>query len=145
VLFDGETLTIFWVMTRNGDGITAKAMNNYIADGAGDFDLMVPVSSSADAMWCFNTRIFTPEYPVFGDSEAGSAEITNAGRADGVRSFIATEIVAGDQYLVDGHRDATWKIADTRVVSSRASSVTLAGGSAQATTAQRYPFWIRGS
>lgn len=113
--------------------VLAQAQNNHRGD-----ELVEAVSGSEGHLYWRSSRLYTPSATMLGDTAAGSATITGAGRDDGA-PLPEGEVAVGDAVAVIERQDR-WVSPDAAVIVARdlsAGTITLAGSSGMRTQARR--------
>ena len=148
----------YYITGRTGAGpytFTATLLNGYSYDNGGviSYENGAPdfTASSTITGYFQAGGVFTPNYPLFANFAAASANLTSLDRGDGYSGHITTTspVAAGDSLCVDQYADSP--LAATQIVSSvtagayPAAIITLNFPAGLTATKRRIPLWVRGS
>lgn len=108
VWIDRATGTVFFVTShdvRTGL-ITVRQQNNWKGNAGAESNVEAP-NFAAGEFQCISTRMFTPAYPLFVDSTAGSNSLTEAGTADANTAPIdgTNGPAVGDYFALNNYED----------------------------------------
>lgn len=149
VLVDDQTNSTFFVRSVTGSTgayvVMAELQHNYrTADEGRSYTNPVAISLTTGNFLVVNARVYTTTFALFGTITSGSANITAAGKSDGVNTFMTTDLVNGDYVLMDTALDNWLAVATTGILSAVANGSFTVGANAQYTqTKKRLPFFIR--
>ena len=137
IIVENSTLTTFFIRSRTANVIIAQMQNNYISDGSGGFNTIVPFSLSSGVLFVSNSRLFTPSVQIYGTLTSGSPVITDVSNTSG----FGTDIVVGTQLVV---RSELFAFKRTEVISydAGAATITLNGNAASSATKIALPIWV---
>ena len=122
VIWDDATGMVFFVRSRTTTTFIAEAQNNYKSDGSGGFNTITPFSTTVGNLYIRNSRIYTPEYYLRGDTTSGSTTITNVARDDGFSAWFNSQIAVGDAFAIRPTQD-NWLSESTPFIAARDQSV----------------------
>ncbi len=131
----------FWVYSRTGTTISARAQSGYDLNGN-----LLTALPNADFFWSLNCRRYCPSVVMYGDITSGSAIITNVVDGSGAAFTIANQLTVGDWFFQDPEvnkifpTDAATKIA---AIDDLLHTITLGGNALQTLTHQRLGLWVR--
>jgi len=144
VIVDPDSGSVFFVRSRTTTTALAELQNNYRYVG-GVYSYTNTFVAGSGTLYVGNSRIFTPNRFLQGDSATGTAIITNAGNADVSTAFIEDQIKVDDWLFVNPEIDNTYSAANAKVTarSNAGATITLSGNGTVATTRRPFPFWVR--
>lgn len=145
VLWDEVSNAVFFVRYRNGTDLRANLQNNYKSDGAGGYTVLTAFNWSSGVMYCANSRIFTPDFLIVGNTTATSTVISAAGRADGYANFLTTALRTTDYMLQNDYRNKRFATGAFKVsgIDAVAKTITMTGPATKTESSVPFPFWVR--
>jgi hypothetical protein len=144
VIEDAATGTVYWIYTRTGNVIGARAMNNFDSSG----NLLAPPASN-QGFYGLNCRRYMAsgtggEFILYGDLTAGSPTISNVVNGSGATVDASTWITAGDWLYQEKDIDKLFVSDAACKISSIASgSITMAGNAVRSATHHRLALFTR--
>jgi hypothetical protein len=151
VIVDDATKSVFAIRSFD-DGtntVVAELQNNYKISG-GNYTVVDAFSGSVGTLYFYNSRLFTPTYPVFADATSGSAVLASTGSDDGYAAFISSggvpdAIKVGDRVYMAPKVDSGISYVTNKVsaIAADGTSITLDGNVARTSSRKRLPIWIR--
>ena len=146
VICDDNSGSVFFVRSRIGPTVLAELQNNYRSNGAGGYKTLTAFSTKTGNLYFVNSRIYTPENYLRGDTAAGSATITNVARDDDYSAWFDAQIATNDYVWVSDRHD-NWVSPTVALIRARdqaAGTITLAGSTGMRTqTRRRLDLFIR--
>lgn len=122
VIWDDATGMVFFVRSRTTTTFIAEAQNNYKSNGSGGFNTITAFSTTVGNLYIRNSRIYTPQYYMRGDTTSGSTTITNVARDDGFSAWFNSQIAVGDAFAIRPTQD-NWLSEATPFIAARDQSV----------------------
>lgn len=143
LVYDDETKTHFVVagLERNANGGTWKLFTatNFTTDGR-----IRTLPSNTGNFWVLLTRLYTPNYPVFGDFLEGSAEISNLHTKNNVPvTGLLPSFTAGDYFQPHLELNSMFSLGGTEIKSINNSTITMASNSQITQKSKRLELLIR--
>ena len=146
VIWDDNSGSVFFVRSRIGLTVLAELQNNYRSNGVGEYNTIAAFSTKTGNLYFVNSRVYTPEYYLRGDTATGSATITNVARDDGYAAWFDAQIADNDYVWVSDRHDC-WVSLRVTLIRERdqaAGTITLAGSTGMRTqTRRRLDLFIR--
>jgi hypothetical protein len=72
VIWDDNSGAVFFVRSQIGLTVLAELQNNYRSNGIGAYNTIAAFSTKTDNLYFVNSRVYTPEYYLQGDTATGS-------------------------------------------------------------------------
>ncbi len=140
VVWDETSGAIFYVRSRTGTTISMVAQTGIGSDGE-----LLTAMTTAGSLWFLNCRRYTPAHVTMGSTTAASAVMTAVQRDDGDKSFLESEIPAGDSFLVESKVDNFLPSAGILIAASSnaAGTVTASGNFVRTETRKRITLLVR--
>lgn len=139
-VWDDATGITFRVRSRTGGDIIMRAISGYDAAG----NLLSPITT-AGALYCLNSRIYTPTYPLYCNTTHANAVASNISRGDDTAAFIDTDLVVGDYvyYRPWGDRPGGENRIQIAARDGTARTLTVSGEFWRTATFRRLALFIR--
>lgn len=137
IIIDQTTLSVFFIRSRIGNDIIAELQNNYISNGVGGFNPVTAFSLSAGTFFFWNSRLFTPDVPIYGTFTNASNVITNVNKTSG----FGTDIVVGTQLVIEDDLIA-YNTLDVTSYDAAAKTITVSGNATRTITNKALPMWV---
>jgi hypothetical protein len=156
VIYDDQSYSVFVIRSRDVDPgdpggtpariITAELQNNY-KKSDGVFSCLTAFSLTVGNLYFLNSRLYTPNYPLFADLTSASATLSNVGRADAFAAFIDTpaNIDVGDRVYVQPTLD-NWVSSSTSKITAldgTGRTITLDGNATRTEARRRLSIMVR--
>jgi hypothetical protein len=139
VIWDDDSGSVFFVYSRSALTVLAELQNNYRGNGAGRYSTLAAFSPKTGNLYFVNSRVYTPENYLRGDTAVASATITNVARDDGHATWFDAQIAANDYVWVSDRHD-NWVSPTVALIRTRdqaAGTITLAGSTGMRTQSRR--------
>ncbi len=135
ILVDRSSGYSFAVRTRTGNDVTAEMLNGYAADGS-----MLPQNVRSTGAYqafdpqdfeCFvlNSRYYALQKPIWGETAAGNAIVSQAGDDDGTSTQLEAQLVVGDSLAINRDEFRPFPEADSILVARSDADKTVTFGS----------------
>jgi hypothetical protein len=146
---EAQTGTLFRVTARTGSVATARAVTNYrLVGGVRTLIDAFPASAGSSVYYTTHFRLYTPAYPIYGDTTAGAFTITNAGTYAGLTTLINSSdngVVVGDYLNYDNGDPAFPPVFPTeaKITAISGGTITMDKAALLTVTKRRFHHWIR--